>query len=129
MTKIFLGWLEIVKLSDPGPRALSPQTEGANLMTNRTTRKTVTFRQPFVLSGIGGVQPGTYEVDTDEESIDSLSILAYRRVATFMQVHRNGDTQVFPIDPVELDAALMRDAGLTVASGVEADEVTSTSTT
>ena len=85
------------------------------LVTKRTTRKTVTFRRPFDLSGVGGVEPGTYDVDTDEESIDSLSILAYRRVATFIQIHRNGDTQVFPIDPVELDTALMRDAGLTVA--------------
>src|ERR1700686_3981992 len=81
-------------------------------MTSRTTRKTVTFRRPFALSGVDGTQPpGVYDVDTDEESIDSLSILAYRRVATLIQVRRNGETQVFPIDPVELDAALMRDAG------------------
>ena len=84
-------------------------------MTTRTTRKTVTFTQPFVLSGLAGAQPaGMYEVDTDEERIDSLSLLAYRRVATSIEVHRNGATQVFPIDPVELDAALLRDAGLTV---------------
>ena len=89
-------------------------------MTSRTTRKTVTFRHPFVLSDVDGTQPpGTYEVNTDEEAIDSMSILAYRRVATFIQVHRNGDSQVFPIDPVELDAALMRDAAGTVVSPVE----------
>jgi len=83
-------------------------------MTSRTTRKTVTFRHPFVLSGVDGTQPpGVYDVDTDEESLDSLSILGYRRVATFIRVHRNGDSQVFPIDPAELDAALMQDAGRT----------------
>jgi hypothetical protein len=89
-------------------------------MTTRTTRKTITFRQSFVLSGIDGTQaPGAYAVDTDEEIIDSLSILAYRRIATFIQVQKDGDTQVFPIDPVELDAALMKDGGLTVGSEAE----------
>jgi hypothetical protein len=88
-----------------------------NLMTSRTTRKTVTFRHPFVLSGVDGSQPpGAYVVDTDEEPIDSVSMLAYRRIGTFIQIHRNGDSQVFPIDPVELDAALMGDAGQTVVS-------------
>ena len=87
-------------------------------MTSRTTRKTVTFMRPFVLSGVDGTQlPGAYDVDTDEQSIDSLSILAYRRIATSIHVHRDGGTQVFPIDPVELDAALMRDGGLTIGSG------------
>jgi hypothetical protein len=85
-------------------------------MTTRTTRKTVTFREPFLLSGVGTTQPpGTYDVDTDEETIESRSMIGYRRIATFIHVHRNGDTQVFSIDPVELEAALMRDAGLTVA--------------
>jgi hypothetical protein len=38
----------------------------------------VTFRQPFVLSGVDGTQrPGAYDVDTDEESIDTQSFLAY----------------------------------------------------
>jgi hypothetical protein len=86
-------------------------------VTGRTTRKAVTFTRPFALSGIDGTQPpGIYDVDTDEESVDSLSIVAYRRIATFIRVRRNGDTQVFPIDPVELDAALMRDAGQTFVS-------------
>jgi hypothetical protein len=87
------------------------------LMTRRTTRKAVTFRRPFTLSGIDGtLPPDVYDVDTDEESLDSLSILGYRRIATFIQVHRDGNTQVFPIDPLELDAALARDGGQTVVS-------------
>ena len=89
-------------------------------MTSRTTRKTVTFRHPFVLSGVDGTQPpGVYDVDTDEEPLESLSILGYRRIATFIQIHRDGTTQVFQIDPEELDAALMRDGGRTVVSPVE----------
>ena len=89
-------------------------------MTSRTTRKTVTFRHPFVLSGVDGTQPpGAYVVDTDEETLDSLSILGYRRIATFIRVHRDGNTQVFPIDPVELDMALMRDGVRTAISLTE----------
>ena len=89
-------------------------------MTTRTTRKTVTFRHPFVLGGIDGTQPpGPYLVDTDEETLDSVSILGYRRVATFIQFHGDGNTQVFPIDPTDLEAALMRDRGQTVVSPIE----------
>lgn len=83
-------------------------------MTTRTARRTVTFVHPFQLDGIGSQPAGTYEVNTDEESIDSLSFLAYRRVATTIHLRRDGATQVYAIDPVELDANLLRDAGLTL---------------
>jgi hypothetical protein len=87
-------------------------------MTTRTARKTVTFTRPFNLTGIDGVQPaGAYEVFTDEELIDDLSFVAYRRVATAMHLKRDGAIGVFPIDPVELDASLLRDRGLTVLPG------------
>ena len=83
-------------------------------MTTRTTRKTVTFRQPFALGGVDGVQAaGAYEVATDEEMIEGVSFPAWRRMATMIQLRRNGDTQLYRIDPVELDASLLRDAGLT----------------
>ena len=85
-------------------------------MTMRTTARSVTFRGPFVLKGLDGVQPaGTYTVETDEEAIEA-SFLAYRRVATLMHVYKAGVTEVFPVDPVELDAALLRDAGRTVVA-------------
>ncbi len=49
-------------------------------MTIRTTTKTVTFTQPFHFDSIDGVQPpGAYEVGTDEELIEDVSFLAYRR--------------------------------------------------
>jgi hypothetical protein len=86
-------------------------------MTGRTTRKTVTFKRSFVLSNIAGIQPaGVYHVETDEESLDSRSMLGYRRVATFIEVNRDGGTQVFRIDPVELEVALLKDSSLTVSS-------------
>jgi hypothetical protein len=84
------------------------------LMTARTTSKTVTFTRPFVLSATGPQPAGVYEVDTDEEAIDRLSFLAYHRIATFMKVHRAETTEVFRINPVELESALLRDAGMTV---------------
>ena len=49
----------------------------------RTTREILTFNRPFSLSAVDEVQPaGSYAVDVDEELIEGLSFLAYRRVAT-----------------------------------------------
>jgi len=93
-------------------------------MTTRTTRKTVTFTRPFVLSPIGAQPAGSYEVATDEESIDGLSFLAFRRMATLIELRRAGTTEVFHINPVELDAALMQDASLTVVAAPESDRST-----
>ena len=83
-------------------------------MTIRTTRKTITFRRPFSLSAIDEVQPsGTYTVDTDEELIDGLSFLAYRRVATLLHLpstsSRVGVTELVTVNPLELEAALKTD--------------------
>jgi hypothetical protein len=83
-------------------------------MMTRTTRKTVTFRRPFSISAIDKVQPsGTYTVDTDEELIDGLSFLAYRRVATLLHLpsmsSRVGVIEIVTINPLELEAALKRD--------------------
>ena len=84
-------------------------------MTTRTAHSTVTFTRPFVLVGIAGVQPpGTYGIDTDEETIDAVSFLAWRRVTTTIAIPRDGATSVWTIDPVDLEASLMRDAGLTL---------------
>jgi hypothetical protein len=86
-----------------------------HLMTVRTRRKTVTFAQPFSLSGIDEVQPaGTYTVETDEELLPGLSFPAYRRIATLIFLHprRGGPIveEVANIDPLELQAAQERDA-------------------
>ena len=52
-------------------------------MNLRTTSRTITFARPFSLDGLDETQPaGTYTVQTDEEPIEGLSFLAYRRVAT-----------------------------------------------
>jgi hypothetical protein len=82
-------------------------------MTTRTSRRTVTFTQPFEIEGIGGVQPhGDYQLETDEETIDELSFVAWRSVETRIVIRRGGTTQVFTIDRAELEAALARDGGI-----------------
>jgi hypothetical protein len=84
-------------------------------MTMRISRKDVTFRRPFSLSGIDGVQPaGTYTVETSEELIEGLSFPAWRRTATvFLLRHlpgSNGLSQDLDIDPRELEAVQESDA-------------------
>jgi len=86
-------------------------------MTVRTNRKNVTFTQPFSLSGIDKVQPaGTYTVETEEELLPGLSFPAYRRIATLIFLRSRGGgpvvEEVANIDPLELQAAQERDAGL-----------------
>lgn len=81
----------------------------------RSTETTVTFRHPFTLAALDGVQPaGTYRLVEEQEEIAGLSFVAYRRVATFLHVPANpapGDTcQVVPVLPDELAVALAADA-------------------
>ncbi|MCH9671896.1 MAG: hypothetical protein K0U93_10660 [Gammaproteobacteria bacterium] len=80
-------------------------------MTIRTSKKTITFNRPFALSGVDEVLPaGSYTVETDEEPLEGISFLAYRRLST--RLHLGGApgsgvlNRVITIDPKELDAAL-----------------------
>ncbi len=78
----------------------------------RTKLTKVTFTQAFRLKEVDEPCPaGTYEVATDEETIDDLTFLAWRRVATMIYLNRGEATQVIRLDPSELDALLQRDAG------------------
>lgn len=85
-------------------------------MTERTTRRTVTFTQPFSLSAVDEVQPaGTYAVETNEELLQGVSFPAYRRIETliFLPARPGGAfvDRVVDVDPSELEAAEKRDAG------------------
>jgi hypothetical protein len=76
----------------------------------RTTRESITFDHPFSLTAVDKLQPaGTYAVDVDEELIEGLSFLAYRRVATtiYLPLHQgsHGSVQAIRVDPQELTAA------------------------
>lgn len=56
-------------------------------MTIRSRREAVTFKHPFRIRGVERLLPaGTYEVITDEETIDGLSFAAFRRIATMILV-------------------------------------------
>jgi hypothetical protein len=89
-------------------------------MTIRTTRTTVSFSSPFTLQSLEGVQPaGEYVVLIDDELIEGLSRLAYRRVATLFQTpavsaSKRRPTESFAISQTELDAALMKDRQQTI---------------
>lgn len=83
-------------------------------MTLRTTRKQVTFSQPFSIRGVERVQPaGVYTVETDEELIEGLSFPAYRRIATTLFLPLNaggtGSLEFAVIDPLDLEAAQRQD--------------------
>jgi hypothetical protein len=82
-------------------------------MTVRTRTKTVTFMRPFVLGEIGEVlPPGDYQVDTDEELIEGVSFLAYRRVSVRMHLPSpSGNlalTRTVVLSPAVLDAVLLK---------------------
>ena len=88
-------------------------------MTIRTTRTIVSFANPFVLRGLEGAQPaGEYVILTDDERIEGLSRIAYRRVATQLQTPARfasqSRTQSYAISQTELDAALMKDRHQTI---------------
>jgi hypothetical protein len=84
-------------------------------MNNRTSEERVTFNRTFLLPSVDEVLPaGTYLVETEEEQIDSLSFVAYRRVATTITLPalgtETGSRQVIAIDPSELAAARAKDS-------------------
>lgn len=86
-------------------------------MTTRMTTKTVTFQRPFVLSGFPELLPaGTYTIDTEEEQLDNLLVVGWRRVSTALRVRIDGAVECRTIDPDALHEALMRD-GAQDASG------------
>lgn len=88
-------------------------------MTNRTTRTTLTFAEPFTLRGVDGVQPaGEYVVILDDELIDSMSVVAYRRVATTLCLPSlttpQTFTQLIAVSQTDLDVAVLKDRHLTL---------------
>jgi hypothetical protein len=63
---------------------------------------------------VAAIQPaGDYILDTDDELIEGLSRLAYRRVATLLHLPSTslsqGRAELLSVSPAELDAALEKD--------------------
>jgi hypothetical protein len=84
------------------------------MMASRTTLTVVCFSSTFRLPDFDAPQPaGSYRIDHDEESIESVFRLAWRRVASFIYlpgIGLHGAThQMVPIKSADLDAALEKD--------------------
>jgi hypothetical protein len=82
-------------------------------MTVRTCTSTVTFMGTFVLGGMDEVLPaGDYQVETDEELIEGVSFLAYRRVSVRIHLPSpSGNpalTRTVALSPAVLDATLQK---------------------
>lgn len=79
-------------------------------MTIRMTSKMVTFQRPFLLTGFDNVQaPGDYTVETEEEQVDAISFPVWKRNNTIIHLKNGVTTEYQPIDPDELQEALLRD--------------------
>ncbi len=87
-------------------------------MNMRSTRSTLTFSNPFTLSGYPGDFPsGDYEVLVEEELLQGLNFKAYRRTATYLTVSgkrvRAGRSELRATTESDLKEALSRDAATT----------------
>ena len=81
---------------------------------NRTVTTQVTFRHPFRIDGIAEPQPaGTYIVETEEEQLQAVSFVAWRRLETAIHLPRQPGgpmiDQVVTVDPKALEASLALD--------------------
>jgi hypothetical protein len=84
-------------------------------MAARSRREIVTFKRSFRIRSVDRLLPaGTYEIITEEETIEGLSFEAFRRLATIMIVPAEGSsgpaTEMISIGSVELSDALLIDA-------------------
>lgn len=67
-------------------------------MALRSTMSSVTFTKPFDLKGAGGVLPaGTYDVETDEDIVETISRTVYVRVATVLYIRSIGSRSPPPL--------------------------------
>lgn len=82
-------------------------------MTSRTTRSTVTFAFPFVISGFPDELPaGNYEIIVEEDLLQNLSFVAYQRTATYLLINRQeapGRKQMYQVDSEDWDLTLSID--------------------
>lgn len=77
----------------------------------RQTRSIVIFPQSFTLSGYPDALPaGSYEILVEEELLEGISFLAYRRTATWLMVQGTGAmagrSEQRPITETDLAPAL-----------------------
>lgn len=99
-------------------------------MTARTTDSTVRFVHPFTIEGVDReLPPGDYRIVTEEEPIEGLSFLAYRRISTAIVVpltmqrsispraDRFASVEIVRVMPADLARAQRRDAAQSAGGG------------
>ena len=83
-------------------------------MTIRSRRETVTFKHPFRIHGIERLLPaGAYQVIADEETLESETYTAWRRVGTSIIVPVEGvpgSVEMLSIRALDLADAMASDA-------------------
>jgi len=85
-------------------------TQKVSIMDTRSTSSQITFRWPFRLSGVEGLQPaGSYTLTVEEERLDTLSVDAWRRTSATLYVPQGGAIDHAAISMEDLQAALARD--------------------
>lgn len=79
-------------------------------MNTRSTRSTVKFFHPFTLKGQSEVLPaGDYEILVEEELLQDMNFLGYRKTATYLMVAGKGRTEMREISGRDLEVVLSRD--------------------
>ena len=93
-------------------------------MATRTKETFVRFAHPFMIEGMERTLPaGEYRIVTEEEPIEGLSFLVYRRISTSIvlplyaerpsisgRADRVASVEIVPIAPADLARALHRDS-------------------
>ncbi|BCH61269.1 hypothetical protein RvVAR0630_38930 [Agrobacterium vitis] len=86
-------------------------------MFTRTKTRIVHFKCPFTFPGLEGTQPaGDYQVKDDEEQITGIFWLAYRRVATLIEIAKGSTTSLVAIDNLDLDATIEKDRATSITA-------------
>jgi hypothetical protein len=79
-------------------------------MNTRSTRSTVKFFHPFNLKGQSETLPaGDYDILVEEELLQDMNFLGYRKTATYLIVSGKGRTVMREISGKDLEAVLSRD--------------------
>lgn len=88
-------------------------------MNTRRTTQDYTFSRPFTLGDDPELHPaGTYAVTTEDEQIDVMSRLAWRRLSTSIAIRSLSAVEHQPIAPADIEAAVARDGACVVGPPV-----------
>ena len=89
-------------------------------MATRVRTRTVTFSRPFFLDDVNReLPPGDYVVETEEETLDVVSFLSYRRAGTRLLIPAAAgkrEAEMWVVDPQALDNAIAQDRAASAVS-------------